>query len=74
MKLQGMKLLFTVLLASCVAQADAVDWTKYKMSVQVTFSGYAGSTTLENFPVLVRVSPANGFYYSQFRDLRRGEG
>ena len=74
MKLQGMKLLFpAMLLASCVAQADAVDWTKYKMSVQVTFSGYTGST-LENFPVLVRVSAANGFYYSQFRDLRRGEG
>ncbi len=74
MRLQGMKLLFpAMLIASCVAQADAVDWTKYKMSVQVTFSRYAGSTTLENFPVLVRVSPANGFYYSQFKDASGGD-
>ena len=74
MKQQGMKwLLAIVLLASCVARADAVDWTKYKMSVQVTFIGYAGSTTLENFPVLVRVSAANGFYYSQFKDASGGD-
>ena len=40
MRLQAVRLLFpAVLLASCVAQADDVDWTKYKMSVEVTFSG-----------------------------------
>lgn len=74
MRLQAVRLLFpAVLLASCVAQADDVDWTKYKMSVEVTFSGYAGSTTLENFPVLVRVSAANGFAYSKFADANGGD-
>ena len=74
MKLHEMKLLlFAALLAPCVARADAVDWTKYTMSVQVAFSGYSGTTTLENFPVLVRVSDANGFFYSQFKDPAGGD-
>ena len=39
------------------AFADApVDWTKYAHSFTVKFSGYDGSTTLTDFPVLVRIS------------------
>ena len=62
-----------LLLMASVAMADGVDWARYKMSVQVTFSGYAGSTTLENFPVLVRVSASNGFYYSLFKVADGGD-
>ncbi len=40
----------------------------YAKSFTVTFSGYAGSTPLTNFPVLVRLSPSiNGFMYSACR-------
>lgn len=38
----------------------------YKYTFTIKFSGYAGSTTLENFPVLIRLSPArNAFDYSK---------
>ena len=38
------------------------------MSFDITFSGYAGSGTLTDFPVLVRLSPTlNGFDYSRCR-------
>ena len=39
------------------------DWTAYTHRIDIRFSGYAGSTTLTNFPVLVRLSVANGFDY-----------
>ena len=56
----------------CVADADFAaygvdnDWTKYARKFTVTFSGYAGSAPLTDFPVLVKVSansPA-GFSYA----------
>jgi hypothetical protein len=40
------------------------DWTKYSNKLYVKFSGYAGSTTLTDFPCLVRLSAArNAFDY-----------
>ena len=46
--------------------ADSVDWTAYEQSFEVSFSGYVGSSTLQNFPALVHISPRlNGFDYSK---------
>ena len=43
-----------------------LDMSAFAKKVEVTFSGYSG-TTLENFPVLVRLSTAiDGFSYSDF--------
>ena len=51
---------FAALLAPGALLAD------YAKEFNVKFSGYAGSTTLTNFPVLVRLSQArNAFDYSQ---------
>jgi hypothetical protein len=47
--------------------ADTFVESDYARSMDVTFTGYSGST-LANFPVLVRLSTAiNGFRYSDFR-------
>ena len=43
------------------------DWTAYAHRIDIRFSGYAGSTTLTDFPVLVRLSGANGFDYAECR-------
>ena len=42
------------------------DWTKYSHRFRVTFSGYTGSETLANFPVLVKISETgiSGFRYA----------
>ena len=46
--------------------ADPIDWTQYAKSIDITFPGYTGSTTLTDFPVLVRLSIArNKFDYSK---------
>ena len=49
------------------------DWTKYSHKFRVSFSGYAGSETLENFPVLVKISESgiSGFRYA---DCKRPGG
>ena len=49
------------------------DWAKYSHKFNVSFTGYAGSETLTNFPVLVRVSEnsPSGFHYA---DCRRENG
>ena len=41
-------------------------WADYSHVFTMTFTGYAGSETLENFPVLVKVSPGSpaGFSYT----------
>ena len=53
----GMITLCVALLGATAAYADtSVDWTKYNYSFTVRFAGYAGNTTLTDFPVLVRVS------------------
>ena len=44
------------LLGAGVANADPVDWTQYERSFNISFPGYAGSTTLTDFPVLVKLS------------------
>ena len=47
-------------------RAAAADWSKYSESFRVTFSGYTGTETLENFPVLIRVSKnLNSFNYDK---------
>ena len=42
------------------------DWTKYSHKFRVAFSGYTGSETLANFPVLVKISESgiSGFRYA----------
>ena len=42
------------------------DWTKYSHKFKVSFSGYAGSETLTDFPVLVKISESgiSGFRYA----------
>ena len=42
------------------------DWTKYSHKFKVAFSGYVGSETLANFPVLVNISESGifGFHYA----------
>ena len=63
------RILSSLLLAAFAAtamMADALDTTLFSMKSEMTIPGYAGSTTLANFPVLVRLaanSPA-GFDYN----------
>ena len=52
----GMVALCVALFGATAAYADTPDWTQYKHSFKVKFSGYAGTTTLTDFPVLVRIS------------------
>lgn len=56
----------------CVKDADFAvctagenDWNAYSHTFKVSFTGYAGSETLANFPVLVKVSESgiSGFRY-----------
>ena len=59
-------LLAAALLAPCVLLADVIDPADYAASFNVKFTGYTGTTTLTDFPVLVRLSAArNGFNYSK---------
>ena len=45
---------------------SSLDWTKYSHKFKVSFSGYAGSETLTDFPVLVKISESgiSGFRYA----------
>ena len=53
------------LIGAGTAKADPVDWTQYERSFNISFPGYNGSTTLTDFPVLVKLSAAlNEFKYS----------
>lgn len=57
--------LMALLAAPCALFAD-VDWSAYRKSFDITFPGYAGTETLTDFPVLVRLSAArNDFDYSK---------
>ena len=66
------------LLSLCAtAGAATLDTSPFGKMIPFTISGYAGSSTLENFPVLVRLSTAiNGFDYADFgataADVRAG--
>ena len=52
--------------AATAAMADALDTTLFSMKSEMTIPGYAGSTTLANFPVLVRLATDSptGFDYN----------
>lgn len=67
MKHRSIRLLAALALAApCALLADPVDWTAYQKSFNVTFPGYAGSATLVDFPVLIRLSKAlNDFDYAK---------
>ncbi len=67
MKHRSIRLLAALALAApCVLLADPVDWTAYQKSFNVTFPGYTGSSTLVDFPVLIRLSKAlNDFDYAK---------
>ena len=51
------------------------DWTKYSHRFKVLFSGYAGSETLANFPVLVKISESgiSGFRYADCKKPGGGD-
>ena len=48
------------------ARAAILDTTPFARKIQFTASGYAGASTLENFPVLVRLSDVSGFDFADF--------
>ena len=52
--------------AATAAMADALDTSLFLMKSEMTIPGYAGSTTLANFPVLVRLAANSptGFDYN----------
>ena len=58
--------MFFAVLAATAAMADALDTTLFAKKSDITVSGYAGSTTLANFPVLVRLAAnsPDGFDYA----------
>ena len=59
-------ILALALVAPFALLANSPDWTAYAKSIDITFPGYTGSTTLTDFPVLVRLSSArNKFDYSK---------
>ena len=54
--------------------AFAENWADYARKFQISFPGYAGSTALADFPVLVRLSPErNGFDYAKCRIAKGGD-
>ena len=65
-----MKTTLSLLLAALALPAGAatLDASQFGKSVEMTVSGYAGTTTLANFPVLVRLSRAGGFSFADFSD------
>ncbi len=64
--------MFFAVLAAAAAMADALDTTLFAKKSVMTISGYSGSTTLANFPVLVRLSAGSpsGFAYA---DVTNGD-
>ncbi len=67
-----LSLLAGLMLAVNGAQA-AVDTASFPYSMDITFSGYTGSTTLNNFPVLVVLTNGlSGFSYSQMKSPENG--
>ena len=65
MKHTAQSFLAATVLAAAV-HADPVDWTAYKKSFEITFPGYTGTTTLTDFPVLIRLSAEkNAFEYAK---------
>ena len=68
MKTRTIRLLAAALLAPCALLAD------YEKSFNVKFNGYRGSTTLTDFPVLIRLSKElNDFDYSKCQVANGGD-
>ena len=62
------------LLGAGATNADPVDWTQYDCSLNISFPGYAGATTLTDFPVLVKFSAElNNFKYSDCKVANGGD-
>ena len=64
----GVRFAVTAILTLLVSlsHADPVDWSAYKKSFDITFPGYTGTSTLTDFPVLIRLSTAqNDFRYAR---------
>ena len=56
------------LVATCAlapARAETLDASAFSQKLSITFPKYAGSGTLADFPVLVKLSEANGFHYAK---------
>lgn len=51
------------------------DWSKYSRKFTISFTGYAGETTLVDFPVLVKISEAgiSGFHYADCLKANGGD-
>lgn len=65
---------FAVLFAIVATAHADVDWTQFECSFNIKFSGYRGSSTLTDFPVLVRLSAGlNDFKYSKCRIVNGGD-
>jgi len=64
--------LAALVVSSSTAFADVLDTTLFSKKSVLTISGYSGSTTLANFPVLVRLSAGSpsGFAYA---DVTNGD-
>jgi hypothetical protein len=52
-------------LTALPAPADMIDASAFSQSFGIQFPGYVGSTTLSDFPVLVKLSAATGFQYAK---------
>ncbi len=59
-------LLFAALASVSVVRADVLDTSLFAKKIHFTVSGYAGASTLANFPVLVRLSDVSGFNFADF--------
>jgi len=59
-------LLFVAIASVSVVQADVLDTSPFAKKINFTVSGYAGASTLANFPVLVRLSDVSGFNFADF--------
>ena len=72
-KMLKLSMAFAALSAVAMARAD-VDWTQFDRSFSVKLTGYRGSSTLENFPVLIKLSKSlNGFDYSKCKISNGGD-
>ena len=65
----GRRLRATALAAAAIfassALGEAIVASNFARTINITFPGYTGSTTLSDFPALVKLSAANGFDYSK---------
>jgi len=59
-------LLFVAIASVSSARADGLDTSLFAKKIHFTASGYAGASTLANFPVLVRLSDVSGFDFADF--------